>query len=86
MPASTVSTRDLYERHVIPTYARFELRLARGQGTRVWDEDGRSYLDFGAGVAVTAVGHCHPRVVATMQRQIAELVHTSNLYYTRPQA
>jgi acetylornithine/succinyldiaminopimelate/putrescine aminotransferase len=51
----------------------------------VWDEDGKRYLDFGAGIAVTSIGHCHPRVVATMQRQIATLVHTSNLYYTRPQ-
>ena len=78
-------TRELYERYVIPTYARFDLRFARGLGSEVWDEDGKRYLDFGAGIAVTSIGHCHPRVVATMQRQIATLVHTSNLYYTRPQ-
>jgi acetylornithine/N-succinyldiaminopimelate aminotransferase len=83
--ATHVQTRDLYERYVIPTYGRFDLRLARGHGTEVWDEDGRRYLDFGAGIAVTSIGHCHPRVVATMQRQIAQLVHTSNLYFTRPQ-
>ena len=79
------TTKDLYDRYVVPTYARFDLRFARGQGTQVWDEDGRRYLDFGAGIAVTSIGHCHPRVVAVMQRQIAELVHVSNLYYTRPQ-
>jgi acetylornithine/N-succinyldiaminopimelate aminotransferase len=79
------ATTDLYARYVIPTYARFDLRLARGQGTQVWDEDGKRYLDFGAGIAVTSIGHCHPRVVAAMQQQIATLVHTSNLYYTRPQ-
>jgi acetylornithine aminotransferase/acetylornithine/N-succinyldiaminopimelate aminotransferase len=78
-------TRELYERYVIPTYGRFDLKLARGQGTEVWDEDGKRYLDFGAGIAVTSIGHCHPRVVATMQRQIATLVHTSNLYFTKPQ-
>jgi acetylornithine aminotransferase/acetylornithine/N-succinyldiaminopimelate aminotransferase len=78
-------TRDLYDRYVIPTYGRFDLRLARGHGTEVWDEDGKRYLDFGAGIAVTSIGHCHPRVVGAMQRQIATLVHTSNLYYTRPQ-
>jgi acetylornithine/N-succinyldiaminopimelate aminotransferase len=83
---STTSTRELYDRYVIPTYGRFDLKLARGEGTRVWDEDGKEYLDFGAGIAVTSIGHCHPRVVATMQKQIGTMVHASNLYYTRPQA
>ena len=86
MTGSHATTRELYERYVIPTYARFDLRLARGSGTVVWDEAGKRYLDFGAGIAVTSIGHCHPRVVRTMQEQIATLVHTSNLYYTRPQA
>lgn len=81
----STATRELYDRYVVPTYGRFDLRLARGQGTEVWDESGKRYLDFGAGIAVTSIGHCHPRVVATMQRQIATLVHTSNLYFTRPQ-
>ena len=82
----TTPTRELYDRYVIPTYARFELKLARGRGSEVWDEDGKRYLDFGAGIAVTSIGHCHPRVVRTMQEQIATLVHASNLYFTRPQA
>src|SRR4051794_6283309 len=82
---NTVPTRELFDRYVIPTYARFDLQFARGQGVRVWDEDGREYLDFGGGIAVTSVGHCHPRVVAKMQEQIASLVHVSNLYYNRPQ-
>jgi acetylornithine/succinyldiaminopimelate/putrescine aminotransferase len=80
------STRELYDRYVIPTYGRFELKFAHGRGSEVWDEDGRRYLDFGAGIAVTSIGHCHPRVVCVMQEQIATLVHTSNLYFTRPQA
>jgi acetylornithine/succinyldiaminopimelate/putrescine aminotransferase len=80
------STRELYDRYVIPTYGRFDLKLARGRGSEVWDEDGKRYLDFGAGIAVTSIGHCHPRVVRVMQEQIATLVHTSNLYFTRPQA
>ena len=83
---SSPTTRELYDRYVIPTYGRFDLRLARGQGTQVWDEDGKRYLDFGAGIAVTSIGHAHPRVVKVMTGQIATLVHTSNLYYTRPQA
>src|SRR3954469_6133452 len=84
-PMNNTSTRELYDRYVIPTYGRFDLKLARGQGTRVWDEDGKEYLDFGAGIAVTSLGHCHPRVVAAMQRQVGELVHVSNLYYSRQQ-
>src|SRR4029079_15739861 len=81
----SATTRELYDRYVIPTYGRFDLRLARGKGCEVWDESGQRYLDFGAGIAVTSIGHCHPRVVAMMQEQIGKLVHTSNLYYTRPQ-
>jgi len=86
MHDSQTSTRELYDRHVIPTYGRFDLRLARGHGCEVWDEDGKRYLDFGAGIAVTSIGHAHPRVVRALQEQVATLVHTSNLYYTRPQA
>ncbi len=86
MTGNPATTRELYDRYVIPTYARFDLRLARGSGTEVWDEDGKRYLDFGAGIAVTSIGHGHPRVVRVMQEQLARLVHTSNLYYTRPQA
>ena len=81
----STSTRELFDRYVIPTYGRFDLQLARGRGCEVWDEAGKHYLDFGAGIAVTSVGHCHPRVIRAMQEQIATLVHTSNLYYTRPQ-
>ncbi|MEA3213286.1 MAG: acetylornithine/N-succinyldiaminopimelate aminotransferase [Chthoniobacter sp.] len=80
------ATRELYDRYVIPTYARFDLKLARGRGSEVWDEAGKRYLDFGAGIAVTSIGHCHPRVIGVMQEQIATLVHASNLYFTRPQA
>src|SRR5947208_1985142 len=79
--SATPATRELYERYVIPTYARFDLKLARGCGSEVWDEDGKRYLDFGAGIAVTSIGHCHPRVVRMMQEQIATLVHASNLYF-----
>ncbi|MCX6968225.1 MAG: aspartate aminotransferase family protein [Verrucomicrobia bacterium] len=79
------STLDLFNQYVIPTYGRFPLVLERGEGCRVWDEAGREYLDFGAGIAVCSVGHSHPRVADAMARQARKLVHTSNLYYTRPQ-
>jgi len=79
------STVELFDQYVIPTYGRFPLVLERGEGCRVWDEEGREYLDFGAGIAVCSVGHCHPRVTAAMAKQAGKLIHTSNLYYTRPQ-
>ncbi len=82
---NALATRELFDRYVIPTYARFDLRFAKGQGARVWDEDGKAYLDFGAGIAVVSVGHCHPRVVKTLQEQAGTLVHVSNLYYHRQQ-
>jgi acetylornithine/N-succinyldiaminopimelate aminotransferase len=80
------STADLYSRYVVPNYGRFDLKLVRGKGAQVWDEEGREFLDFGAGIAVCSIGHCHPRVIEAMQRQIGTLVHVSNLYYSRPQA
>ena len=78
-------TVELFERYVIPTYGRFPITLARGQGCCVWDEQGKEYLDFGAGIAVCSVGHSHPRVAAALYQQAQTLIHTSNLYYTRPQ-
>ena len=78
-------TTELFDNYVVPTYARFPLVFERGEGSWVWDEDGRKYLDFGAGIAVCSIGHCHPRVVEVLTRQVGRLVHTSNLYHTRPQ-
>jgi len=69
----------------MPTFKRAPVTLVRGEGMRVWDDKGRSYLDFIAGVAVNSLGHCHPVVVEALQKQAATLIHTSNLYYTIPQ-
>lgn len=80
-----IGTTELFDRYVMPTYGRFPIVLERGEGCRVWDEQGNEYLDFGSGIAVCSVGHCHPRVAAAMLKQAQRLVHTSNLYYTRPQ-
>ena len=79
-PVVRASTADLYDAHVMRNYARAPLTLVRGAGTRVWDDAGRSYLDFTSGIAVSALGHCHPHWVAAVQRQAAELVHVSNLF------
>jgi acetylornithine aminotransferase/acetylornithine/N-succinyldiaminopimelate aminotransferase len=77
---------ELADTHLIPTYSRFPVALVRGQGMRVWDADGRQYLDFLAGIAVCNLGHCHPRVVEAIQAQAETLLHVSNLYYIEPQA
>jgi acetylornithine/succinyldiaminopimelate/putrescine aminotransferase len=69
---------------LIPTYARFPVTFARGEGTRLWDDAGNEYLDFLAGISVSSVGHCHPQVVAAVAEQAARLMHVGNLYFTEP--
>jgi acetylornithine/N-succinyldiaminopimelate aminotransferase len=74
------STAELYDSHVLKNYGRPALTLVRGRGTQVWDDAGNAYLDFTSGIAVSALGHCHPHWVASVQRQAAELIHVSNLF------
>jgi len=74
------STAELYDAHVLKNYGRPALTLVRGRGTQVWDDAGNAYLDFTSGIAVSALGHCHPHWVASVQRQAAELIHVSNLF------
>lgn len=80
------STADLYDAHVLKNYARSALTLVRGQGSWVWDDQGRKFLDFTSGIAVSALGHCHPHWVTSVQRQAGELIHTSNLFRNPNQA
>ena len=68
-----------------PTYVRPPVEFVRGEGVRLWDEHGRSYLDFLGGIAVVAAGHAHPKVVSGVAGQLATLGHISNLYFTGPQ-
>jgi predicted acetylornithine/succinylornithine family transaminase len=75
----------LYAQNVVPTYAQ-SMVLVKGKGTRVWDADGRVYLDFISGIATLNTGHCHPKVVAAVRDQAATLMHVSNLFYTEIQA
>jgi len=75
----------LSEKYVANTYARFSILLVRGKGTRVWDLDGKEYLDFVSGLAVCNLGHCHPKVVKAIQDQAEKLIHVSNFYYIEPQ-
>ncbi|WP_240893909.1 aspartate aminotransferase family protein [Limisphaera ngatamarikiensis] len=77
--------RALYDRYVVPTYARLGVVLTHGSGCHVYDEQGRRYLDFGGGIAVNALGHAHPALVGAIERQARRLIHCSNYYYTEPQ-
>jgi acetylornithine/N-succinyldiaminopimelate aminotransferase len=70
---------------IFQTYTRQDAVLVRGAGAKVWDSEGKEYLDFVAGIAVNNVGHCHPDVVEAIKRQAETLIHTSNLYYTENQ-
>ena len=72
------------DRVIMKTYGRYPIVPVRGEGCRLWDADGKEYLDFLAGVAVNNLGHCHPRVVRAIQEQAATLIHCSN-YYQIPQ-
>src|SRR5512136_45208 len=77
--------KDREAEAIIQTYSRQDLLLVRGRGSRVWDSEGKEYLDFVAGIAVNNVGHCHPKVVEAIKTQAERLIHTSNLYYTENQ-
>jgi acetylornithine/N-succinyldiaminopimelate aminotransferase len=75
---------DLGKRYWLPVYKPREIVLARGAVSRVWDRDGRDYVDFGAGIAVNALGHCDPDLVAALGAQAQKLWHTSNVFYSEP--
>ncbi|MBA3545431.1 MAG: aspartate aminotransferase family protein [Nannocystis sp.] len=70
-----------FDQHVMATYGRFPIALTRGEGCRVWDSEGRAYLDFAAGIATCTLGHAHPALIDAVSRQIRRLHHVSNLYY-----
>ena len=72
-----------FDQYVMPTYGRYPLALVRGQGSRVWDADGKEYLDFGGGIAVNVLGHA--ALTKVLAEAASQLVHVSNLYYTKPQ-
>lgn len=75
---------DLERRYLFQNYGRQPIVIERGEGTRVYDVDGKEYLDFVGGLAVTALGHAHPAVTKAVAAQAERLVHVSNLYYTTP--
>jgi acetylornithine/N-succinyldiaminopimelate aminotransferase len=85
-PSQGHDTVALADKYLFPTYKRPPFALIRGEGCRVWDENGKAYVDFVGGIAVCALGHSSPVVTQALEKQSRTLVHVSNLYYTRPQA
>jgi acetylornithine/N-succinyldiaminopimelate aminotransferase len=81
----TEELKDDAEKYLMQTYSRQPISIVRGRGAKVYDLEGREYLDFVGGIAVNVLGHGHPDLVQAIQRQVTQLIHTSNLYYTEPQ-
>jgi acetylornithine/N-succinyldiaminopimelate aminotransferase len=75
---------ELEGRYLMRTYSRAPVEFVRGEGARLWDAEGKEYLDFLAGISVCSVGHCNPAVVEAVQEQAGRLMHTSNFFYTEP--
>ena len=82
---TTEETLELYTDYVMPTYVQIPMALSKGKGARVWDAEGKEYLDFFPGWAVSGLGHCHPRVVKAVQRQVGKIIHISNNYLNESQ-
>ncbi len=88
MTATELNKRDwvaLEHQYYQGTFKRQPLTLVHGKGPRVWDSDGKVYLDFVAGIAVNVLGHCHPAIIEAVQQQVTQLIHVSNLYYNTRQ-
>lgn len=83
---NAMTTTEKTHQYVLQTYGRFPLTVVRGEGTRIWDERGREFLDFCAGIATCSLGHCPPALTWAIAKQAATLMHCSNLYYIQPQA
>ena len=88
VPASAASTlpvtRAMFDRLMVPCYAPASFVPVRGEGSRVWDQQGRLYIDFASGVAVTALGHCHPAMIRALEEQARTLWHVSNWFTNEP--
>lgn len=78
--------RKLFQRNVVPSYARFDIALDHGEGSYVWDVAGRRYLDLAGGIGVSLLGHAHPEITDALLEQSRKLVHVSNHYFSKPQA
>ncbi|MBP5475116.1 MAG: aminotransferase class III-fold pyridoxal phosphate-dependent enzyme [Methanomicrobium sp.] len=77
--ASDMTSKELEDKYFMKAFGR-DLKIVKGSGSYVWDENGKKYLDMLAGIAVCSTGHCHPKVVDAICRQAHELIHISNLF------
>jgi predicted acetylornithine/succinylornithine family transaminase len=84
MTRSIEDLRQLEERYAMPTYPRAGVEFVRGEGCRLWDSQGREYLDLFSGLSVHNAGHCHPRIVEAVRDQVGRIAGTSNLFYSEP--
>src|SRR2546423_4181182 len=75
------AVQALFQKNVVPSYGRFDIVLSHGSGSYVYDVSGKRYLDLGAGIAVSALGHAHPAITEALVEQSRKLVHISNFYY-----
>ena len=79
--SAPIDAKAIETQHVLQNYKRFPIVFERGEGMRLFDAEGRSYLDFLSGIGVASLGHAHPGLTAALAKQSAALLHTSNLYY-----
>jgi predicted acetylornithine/succinylornithine family transaminase len=84
-PLSSAETAELFQKYVIPNYNRFPVSIARGEGSYVWDSEGNRYLDFFPGWGCNLLGHCPGPVVEAVRKQLGELIHVPNTWYTEAQ-
>ncbi|EMN8764994.1 TPA: aspartate aminotransferase family protein [Serratia marcescens] len=84
MTEKSAVSRSTFDQVILPVYAPAQFVPVRGQGSRVWDQQGKEYIDFSGGIAVTALGHCHPALVEALKRQGETLWHTSNVFTNEP--
>jgi acetylornithine aminotransferase len=82
--SETATLQERFEAALMPNYGTPPVAITHGQGSRVWDADGKPYLDLIAGIAVSALGHAHPAIVAAVSGQVAKVAHTSNLFLNEP--
>lgn len=84
-PSMSPATSELFDRYVVPNYGRYPVSLVRGEGSWVWDDQGRKYLDFFPGWGCNLLGHCPPAIVEAVQEQVATLIHVPNSWHMEPQ-
>ncbi len=84
MTEKTAVTRSTFDQVILPVYAPAQFVPVKGKGSRVWDQQGKEYIDFSGGIAVTALGHCHPALVEALKQQGETLWHTSNVFTNEP--